>query len=567
MILSIVTGTWNRLRYLQRMLTSARSRIPRGIDYEFVIVDGGSTDGTLEWLRSQPDVHLIEHGALLGAVRAFTEGGEAAQGEYVLLANDDIEFTGNGIVEALVYLEQHSFCGAVAFADDRPSPGYGEGYKVQHIQGITPEGTPIRLVYAQVGLFRRDAAQDAGWWGWHDTVMQQARTYGGDCFLSARLWEAGWTVDAVDGVQVNDLIVPDSLRAMNTEDALKKPSQYYLRYPNGVKLPMSMQRTTISERLRVLYLPIYEPMMSIQRATKRGLREALAKQFRVFEYDYCNDKTFDLVQTVRDIQPHLLLMQVHGTDLIHTEVLKAARAERPEMVVVNWNGDVYEQNLTSPEMLDLLRYVDLQLVVNANVLERYTLEGIDAAYWQVGFEPISSPLPTVHHHDIVFLANAYSAERVGLGRTLKRLPYDVGLYGYGWGADGDGFTLYDFSVGAALYRNAKVAIGDNQYPDKVGFVSNRVFEALANGAFLLHQSVEGLETLTGLEEGVHYIAWKNVDDLKRKLKYWLAPPQDARRQAIRTAGEAFVRENHSFNERVRELFEELLPKVSQRDTV
>ena len=62
---SIVTGTYNRIDSLKRMVKSVRSSVGLGIPYELVIVEGGSTDGSLEWLRKQPDVVLIEQGKSL----------------------------------------------------------------------------------------------------------------------------------------------------------------------------------------------------------------------------------------------------------------------------------------------------------------------------------------------------------------------------------------------------------------------------------------------------------------------------------------------------------------------
>src|SRR5574337_870823 len=107
MILSIVTGTYNRLPFLARMIESARRQIPRHISYEFVVVDGGSTDGTLHWLEQQLAVHVIYHGNLRGAIRAFCDGAKAAQGDYVLMANDDIEFQPYSIMRGISYLEEH----------------------------------------------------------------------------------------------------------------------------------------------------------------------------------------------------------------------------------------------------------------------------------------------------------------------------------------------------------------------------------------------------------------------------------------------------------------------------
>ena len=66
MILSIVTGTYNRLDFLRAMIDSARSQLPPSIAYEFVVVDGGSKDGTQAWCKAQSDVRLIEQGGYLG---------------------------------------------------------------------------------------------------------------------------------------------------------------------------------------------------------------------------------------------------------------------------------------------------------------------------------------------------------------------------------------------------------------------------------------------------------------------------------------------------------------------
>ena len=101
MDVSVVSGTFNRLPYLKKMVRSVRDSCAavEGFRHELVLVDGGSTDGTLEWLRGQPDVRLVEHGDLKGAVKAFNDGAHAARGQYIIMANDDIEFI--NLVESL----------------------------------------------------------------------------------------------------------------------------------------------------------------------------------------------------------------------------------------------------------------------------------------------------------------------------------------------------------------------------------------------------------------------------------------------------------------------------------
>jgi len=569
MHLSIVSGTWNRLEHLKRMIESARSQLPVGIDIEFAIVDGGSTDGTLDYLRGQPNIHLIEHGELRGAIAAFNDGAYAARGEYVILANDDISFADGSIIRALVYLDAHPDCGAVAFADDRLAPGYEvEGYHVQTIRAIDSNGNPVDVIYPQVGMVRKWLGDLVGWW---DIGDPRQHTYGGDAALGAKIWQHGYTVDAVENCRIDDHLAPDDLRQRNHEVEQARGSAYYRRYPNGVQIAsLSKPANPQRERLRILYLPLYDP--SVPHRYKRGLRDALSEVGLVYEHDYLVERSpHILYEAVETFQPHLILTQVHfPDDRLSTEMLRQARGYAPDAVVVNWCGDVYLDKLTAPPMLEFLKYVDLQLVVNADAIPVYQQHGIQSAYWQVAFEPVLGDLPPMPAHDILFLGNAYTQKRLQLGAALHRINprLEVGIYGYGW-EDAKGNTTYDFAKGASLYRNCTLAIGDNQYPDQ-GFVSNRIFEALASGAFLLHQVVPGLESLTGLKDGVHYAAWggsgdytRDLSDLRDKAKWWLAPDNAARRHEIAHSGEAFVREHHSFRARVRELFEVLLPKVMQ----
>lgn len=555
-ILSIVAGTFNRLDYLRAMITSARRQIPPGLDYEFILIDGGSDDGTLDWAREQADVKLIEHGRLLGAIRAFTDGAHAATGDYVLLANDDVLFHDGAILRALLHLEQTPQCGAVAFMDNRKAPGYEQdGFHVQTITALR-DGQPINVIYAQVGLYRRWLGELANWW---DMGQAQEHTYGGDAYLSARIWELGYTVEAVEGAAVTDRVAEDDLRQRNTQIEHQIGSAYYRRYPNGVKLGTwaDAPQQPASERMRILYLPLYEAGYGHY---KRGLREALERVGWVMEYDYANLRDYTpLLLLLRDWQPHLVLMQVHNLGALTTALLEQLRQQSPASVFVNWNGDVYADQLTAPSMLDFLKHVQLQLVVNSEVLPTYAQHGIAAAYWQIGFEPVPETLPSMMSHPLLFLGNAYSPARRELGALLRELDPLAGLYGMAWGMLGDGNTLYDFASGAALYRNCTIAIGDNQYGDQ-GFVSNRLFEALANGAFLLQQRVPGLEALTGLQSGVHYVEWETYADLRAAVELYSA--DEEARQTIAAAGEAFVREHHSFAARVRQLFEELLPRIA-----
>jgi len=573
MLLSIVSGTYNRKAILQRMMSSVRRQMYRGMDYEFVIVDGGSTDGTIPWLKEQSDVALIEHGALRGAIPAFCDGARAATGQYVIMANDDISFHDNSLLAAIAHLEDTPTCGAVAFADNRYDRNHHQvmSHPTRDRNG-TLQGSP----YAQVGMFRRWLGEAAGWWGDHDIVLCKSRTYGGDNFLSARIWEMGYTVDPVAECRIDDGIERDGMRVINNESGRADSERYYRRYPDG-PLWDSVSVTPLphDERLRILYLPIYEDNHNEQRRQKQGLRNALNKVGIVLEYDFvtrfnAHYNTHDeLVHINRTFRPHVLFTQAHRADTFQARTVAQMRTDNPEMVAVNWHGDYWPEVYLDPDVIALLKWFDLALVVNANIIPEYEANAIATAYWQVGSEE-PTEYPDMPRHDVLFLANAYGEERQRFGAMLKTLEHqigiNVGIYGSGWGAIGSGQTLYDFSRSHALMRNAKICIGDNQHNDGSAFVSNRFYETLHAGGFLLHEHILNFQRETGYRVGLHYARYDNDADLVEKIRYYLDNPDD--REKIRKAGQRYTKSNHSFDARVKELFLELIPeRVGRRERV
>ncbi|MBM3334950.1 glycosyltransferase family 2 protein, partial [Candidatus Sumerlaeota bacterium] len=89
MLASVVVLTRNRMKQLERCLDSLHAQTVR--DFEVVIVDTGSTDGTLEWLKREKaalGIQLIERegGSFANARK---DGVAAAQGEWVAFLDDD----------------------------------------------------------------------------------------------------------------------------------------------------------------------------------------------------------------------------------------------------------------------------------------------------------------------------------------------------------------------------------------------------------------------------------------------------------------------------------------------
>src|ERR1700730_14194272 len=89
MKLSIVILCWNDLKVIAECLASIYSGT-HTTDFEVLVSDNGSTDGSLEFIRKEyPQVRLIENGRNLRFAKGNNVAIRASQGEYVLILNPD----------------------------------------------------------------------------------------------------------------------------------------------------------------------------------------------------------------------------------------------------------------------------------------------------------------------------------------------------------------------------------------------------------------------------------------------------------------------------------------------
>lgn len=315
--------------------------------------------------------------------------------------------------------------------------------------------------------------------------------------------------------------------------------------------------------MNVLYLPILEPGTVHDTAAthKRGLFDALARAgHTVAQYDYLDRpadvRPTELADLIQRFEPDILLSQFHGANILTPAQIRDLRALRPAMRWVNWSGDSWNHSLIAPPILDMVREFDVQLIAAPDVLPTYAEHGINAAYWQIAYEPPIGSLPTMPQWDVVWLANVINDKRRALMERLKALDgVRVGIYG-DW-EHADGRNVYHFAAGEALYQRATLAIADNVYPDQQRYISNRPIQCMAaGGAVLLHQHVPGMEALSyGWQNGIHYLEWNDADELIELIRVWHKPEHVNHRRVIVEAARAHVLTYHTFDARVHQLME------------
>jgi len=108
---SIVLVTFNQWPHTKACLDSIRLFTDE--PYELIVIDNGSTDGTVELLRSMPDVQVIENSNNRGFPAAANQGFLVAEGEQVLLLNNDTIVTTGWLRRLLTALHSETSIGLV----------------------------------------------------------------------------------------------------------------------------------------------------------------------------------------------------------------------------------------------------------------------------------------------------------------------------------------------------------------------------------------------------------------------------------------------------------------------
>jgi len=123
-MISLCIPTYNRIKDLKHCLNSIIGKFG-DYPYEVIIADGGSKDGTIEYVKELNDEHikLIEQGKLTGITKAFNESFKIAKGDYIYIGNDDTILFPEIFIKCCKLMNEHEQIGLVAPKDQEPRHG------------------------------------------------------------------------------------------------------------------------------------------------------------------------------------------------------------------------------------------------------------------------------------------------------------------------------------------------------------------------------------------------------------------------------------------------------------
>lgn len=124
---SIIILNWNGKELTRACLNSIKKNTEYP-NYEIIVVDNGSTDGSVEMLEKDfPEVRLVKNRENLGFGGGNNQGIEIAKGDYLFLLNNDTLVTKGWLSSAVEIMESNSKVASVGSALVAPKAQLNDG--------------------------------------------------------------------------------------------------------------------------------------------------------------------------------------------------------------------------------------------------------------------------------------------------------------------------------------------------------------------------------------------------------------------------------------------------------
>ncbi len=159
------------------------------------------------------------------------------------------------------------------------------------------------------------------------------------------------------------------------------------------------------------------------------------------------------------------------------------------------------------------------------------------------------PEPTeLHRRDLVFVGNSRFVRRKVLADLLPT-KHDLAVFGSNWnGLIEDGLVVAEWVASdevRQVYSSAGIVLNDHWEDMRAhGFISNRVYDAVACGAVVISDRVAGLEE----HFGDAVVTYDTPEELHAHVERLLADPEERRRRSAE--GRFKVLAEHTFAHRV-----------------
>lgn len=293
--LSIVIGTRNRKEMLQNCLNALIGKIKT--NHQIIVIDAGSTDGTIDYLKNIEEIHLICDGRPIGQAQSYNRVFTTLKGGYICWMSDD-NIVQPGILDSAVHiLRENDKIGLVALKV-KDVTGYKEDDP--YIGGIRKTG----ILNCNQGVIRSDLFRKIGFF---DETFQN---YGIDCDVTAKVLLSGYRVAFTKKVGIHHYRDHESengaiSKAERAKGQKRLNEKYYAKYgflidyDLSTKLRMGMKRL-IWRGIKSLNKHLEKKGFQIEKITGKNMRDwknvTNCRYISLFDFFYNWKKPYYLLQ-------------------------------------------------------------------------------------------------------------------------------------------------------------------------------------------------------------------------------------------------------------------------------
>ena len=165
-------------------------------------------------------------------------------------------------------------------------------------------------------------------------------------------------------------------------------------------------------------------------------------------------------------------------------------------------------------------------------------------------------------YDVVFVGSTEHSSQLGWKHRDELLSFLHREYGDRFRVFGNDVPIRNMELND-LYASAKVVVGDSVYAPN--YWSNRLYETLGRGGFLIFPEIEGIEhDFTPYRDFIpyHFFDWKG---LRHKIDYYLS--HDKERWEIQRSGFEWARAHHTYTQRCQTLVTELTGMIERKNSL
>jgi glycosyltransferase involved in cell wall biosynthesis len=603
---SIIMPTYNRANIIKRAINSVLKQ--SFSNFQLIICDDGSTDDTEKIIKNDYGTHLEQTIIYFkqknsGVSKARNVALKHADGDLIAYLDSD-NYWHHSYLKRMVSIFEMVNCNtaycAMKVQDSHKNPIYSEKEFVRNKPYSRKKLLKANFIdlnvfmhrknlYHQLGGFNESMKSMVDW----DLILRYTRfnepffldevlAY---YFLDKNFDNITYTIDHGDDYSKLRELHSDEIQKIKFKAELKKNQQNLRKVKNSIRYRLGdIIISGISPSKNTILIPIQIYKLFIEGWRKKKVKKSkkLNKKFTEKNKNQLNVNEikkiaikvpatdWETAHVWGDYHFALALKKEFEKNKYKIDIFLASEWEEEddsEVVIVLRGLKKYKPN---PNQYNIIWNISHPDLISINEYNEYDYVLIASDYWAKKLsEEINKPVESLlqctdpelfyfeespkFKHDLLFVGNSRNVFRKII-KDLLPTKLDLGLYGQNWSKFiNSPYVTKDHINNTDLhkaYSSCKILLNDH-WKDmaRKGFISNRIFDGFASGAFIISDEVEGAEEI--FRDSL--VTYSNREELNELINHYLNDNEERKNKIIK--GQKIVLENHTFQKRAQRILE------------